>query len=133
METQNSIKEVKMTVRKVSLGIHEYTGLSTDTKPTGVPPGSSFLAADTLDLYITADGDNWVLAEMNVSDYITKIIKPELKAITAVAADVQSVSSTLDLSGQEKQVTILIDHAKDHASASVGQGTEYVVQVSEKV
>jgi hypothetical protein len=63
---------------------------------------------------------------------ITKTIETELKAITAVAADVQSVSSILDLSGQEKQVTILIDHAKDNASASVGQGTEYAVQVSEK-
>ena len=63
---------------------------------------------------------------------ITKTIETELQAITAVAADVQSASSTLDLSGQIKKVTILIDHAKDHASASVGQGTEYVVQVSEK-
>lgn len=64
--------------------------------------------------------------------YITKTIETELKAITAVAAEVQSLSSELDLTGQEKQVTILIDHAKDNASASVGQGTEYVVQVSEK-
>lgn len=64
--------------------------------------------------------------------YITKTIETELKAITAVAANVQSISSELDLTGQEKQVTILIDHAKDNASASVGQGTEYVVQVSEK-
>lgn len=67
-----------------------------------------------------------------VDKIITKSIQAELKAITAVAADAQSVSSTLDLSGQIKKVTILIDHAKDNASASVGQGTEYVIQVSEK-
>ena len=63
---------------------------------------------------------------------IVKTIQTELTAITAVAANVQSVSSELDLSGQVKQATILIDHAKDNASASVGQGTEYVIQVSEK-
>lgn len=63
---------------------------------------------------------------------INKTIETELQAIATLAADVQAVSSVLDLSGREKQVTILIDHAKDHASASVGQGTEYVVQVSEK-
>ena len=63
---------------------------------------------------------------------ITKTIQTELKAITAVAADVQSLSSELDLSGQVKKVAIFIDHAKDHAEASVGQGTEYAIQVSEK-
>ena len=62
-----------------------------------------------------------------------KKIETELKAITAVAADVQSISSELDLSDNLiSQVTICIDHAKDNASASVGQGTEYAIQVSEK-
>ena len=60
-----------------------------------------------------------------------KTIQTELKAITAVAADVQSLSSTLALNSIRK-VTILIDHAKDSALASVGQGTEYVIQISEK-
>lgn len=62
---------------------------------------------------------------------VVKTIQTELKIITAVAADVQSVSSELALTGI-KTVTVFVDHAKDHASASVGQGTEYVVQVSEK-
>jgi len=63
----------------------------------------------------------------------SKTIQTELKAITAVAADVQSVSSTLDLStGNIKKATIFIDHAKDNALASGGQGTEYVIQISEK-
>src|SRR3972149_7609825 len=60
-----------------------------------------------------------------------KTIQTELKAITEVAADVQSVSSALVLNTVRK-ATIFIDHAKDNANASVGQGTEYVVQVSEK-
>lgn len=67
-----------------------------------------------------------------VATTAVKTIQAELKAITAVAADTQSISSTLDLSGNAKKATIFIDHAKDHASASVGQGTEYVVQVSQK-
>lgn len=62
---------------------------------------------------------------------IAKIVRTELKAITAVAADVQSISSELDLT-QVDRVSIKIDHAKDNASASVGQGTEYVIQVSAK-
>lgn len=62
-----------------------------------------------------------------------KKIETELLAITAVAADVQSVSSELDITGRSiKKVTVFIDHAKDAALASVGQGTEYVIQVSEK-
>ena len=64
---------------------------------------------------------------------LIKKIETELMGIATVAADVQSISSELDLSDNLKdQVTILIDHAKDHASASAGQGTEDVVQVSEK-
>jgi len=63
---------------------------------------------------------------------VRKTIETELKAITAVAADAQSISSVLDLSGPVKKVTVFIDHAKDAANAAVGQGTEYVIQVSEK-
>jgi len=68
---------------------------------------------------------------MAFSWYPIKTIETELKALTEVAADVQSLSSILDVSAK-RRVTILIDHAKDNALASVGQGTEYVVQVSEK-
>lgn len=63
--------------------------------------------------------------------HIIKTIETELKAITAVAANAQSLSSELDVSNKNK-VTVFIDHAKDNALASVGQGTEYVIQVSEK-
>ena len=63
---------------------------------------------------------------------ITKTIQTELQAISALAASVQGISSVLDLSGTEKKVAIFIDHAKDSASAAVGQGTEYAIQVSQK-
>ncbi len=68
--------------------------------------------------------------EKNLS--VSKTIKNELKGITTVAADVQSISDILDISGKDRQVTIYIDHAKDAADASVGQGTEYVIQASQK-
>jgi hypothetical protein len=61
----------------------------------------------------------------------SKVIQTELMAIYAVAADVQKISSELDLTEIGK-VAVFIDHAKDHGSAAVGQGTEYVIQVSEK-
>ena len=62
---------------------------------------------------------------------VVQAIQSELKAITAVAADAQSVSSTLSVY-QKKRVTVMIDHAKDNALAAVGAGAEYRVQVSEK-
>lgn len=39
----------------------QYEGLSTDTKPTGVPNGSRFLEMDTGDVYMyDADGSTWI-------------------------------------------------------------------------
>ncbi len=38
-----------------------FVGLSTDTKPTGVPVGSDFYETDTQDRYLTYDGTNWVV------------------------------------------------------------------------
>lgn len=40
--------------------IHRYIGLAGDTRPTGVPAGSTYLAYDTDALEITYDGTNWV-------------------------------------------------------------------------
>ncbi len=39
--------------------IQRKIGLSTDTKPTGMPCGSTFFEYDTQALWITPDGDNW--------------------------------------------------------------------------
>ena len=41
--------------------IQRFIGLSTDTKPSGVPPGSIFFEYDTGDMFITFDGDTWTL------------------------------------------------------------------------
>ncbi|MDD3461916.1 MAG: hypothetical protein PHW28_11520 [Mesotoga sp.] len=60
-----------------------------------------------------------------------KTIQTELLAITAIAANAQQKSSTLDITGY-KSATIFIDHARDATTAFNAVGTEYKVQVSEK-
>jgi hypothetical protein len=40
--------------------IKRFTGLSTDSKPTGIQPGSYFWCYDTNILWKTYDGDSWV-------------------------------------------------------------------------
>lgn len=44
--------------------IKNFIGLSTDSKPTGVQPGSTFWAYNTNILYKTYDGTNWVPVEV---------------------------------------------------------------------
>jgi hypothetical protein len=45
--------------------IKRFTGLSTDSKPTGVQPGSYFWAYDTGTLFKTYDGDSWIAYSIN--------------------------------------------------------------------
>ena len=40
--------------------IQRFVGLSTDTKPTGVSAGSTFVEYDSHETHITYDGTNWV-------------------------------------------------------------------------
>ena len=52
-----------MAVKQITT-IKRYIGLDADTKPTGVPVGSTFLAYDTSKIYITYDdGTNWQFIE----------------------------------------------------------------------
>ena len=44
---------------KLVTGIQRYIGLSTDTKPTSVPVGSTFHEYDSKLTYVTYDGTNW--------------------------------------------------------------------------
>lgn len=62
---------------------------------------------------------------------VVKTIQTELLAITAVLANAQQKSSELDVSSIDR-ASLFIDHARDIATAFVGAGTEYVVEVSEK-
>jgi len=47
-----------MAVKLIST-IKKYVGLAADTKPTGVPVGSTFLEYDTRETFVTYDGTNW--------------------------------------------------------------------------
>uniref|UniRef100_A0A6M3KCA3 Uncharacterized protein n=1 Tax=viral metagenome TaxID=1070528 RepID=A0A6M3KCA3_9ZZZZ len=107
------------------VGIDQATANANEVVVKSITAGSNLIGKFGIDQ--TTPGTTNAVAVTAV-----KTIQTELKAITAVAADAQSISSTLDLSGNIKQATILIDHAKDNSAASVGQGAEYVVQVSEK-
>ena len=45
---------------KLSMVIQRFIGLSTDTKPIGVPIMSRFYEYNTRSTYITYDGTNWI-------------------------------------------------------------------------
>lgn len=62
---------------------------------------------------------------------INKTIETELQAIATVAANNQDISSVLDVS-TNKNICVMIDHARDIATAFVGAGTEYRIEISEK-
>lgn len=49
--------------------IQRYLGLSGDTKPTGVTPGSYFWESDTNILYKTYDGTNWISGNLFSREY----------------------------------------------------------------
>lgn len=76
---------------KLIATIQRWIGLSTDTKPTGVAVGSTFLEYDTAIRYITYDGTNWtkyefVLGQINTAisrdmPYLTEFWESE--ALTA--------------------------------------------------
>ena len=56
--------------------ISRYIGLESDTKPTSVPVGSTFLEYDTDTMFITYDGTNWEPRGGAVGAPIPFIFKP---------------------------------------------------------
>ncbi len=78
---------------------YEYTGLSTDTKPTDrVFPGSRFLELDTGSTYVYSEGSGWIQFEQTVTGPLTN---DELRAAAISVSgtfwpSVQAVSNTLD-------------------------------------
>ena len=65
---------------KLITTIQRFTGLSTDTKPTGAV-GCTFLEYDTGKLYETPDGTNWVLKSAENALFQTTTI--DLKQVAA--------------------------------------------------
>lgn len=52
-----------MAVYRVT-NIETFIGASTDSKPTGVPPGSIFFEYDTYKRFVCYDGTNWIIQEL---------------------------------------------------------------------
>ncbi len=80
-----------MTVKKIGVYQH-FLGVSTDTKPTNVGIGSTYLEYDTSELYITYDGTNWVKKSLSPFNDI-KVVR-SIKTLDAAsiysAGDVMS-------------------------------------------
>lgn len=55
-----------MTVRRIT-SIERFVGLSGDSKPTGVPVGSTFLESDTNFKYTSYDGTNWIAESLDAA------------------------------------------------------------------
>ncbi len=67
-----------MTVRKEAIAVNRYIGASGDTKPTGVPTGSTFFETDTQSVYVCYDGDNWTVMDDSIT--ILKAIQAAVEA-----------------------------------------------------
>lgn len=82
--------------------IKRFTGLSTDTKPTGVPPGSYFWAYDTNTIFKTYDGTNWlsqtarsiVQASVETMDFQQVVADYPLYTATGGAVSIESFTLT---------------------------------------
>jgi len=106
-----------MSVIKLALSTHKYTGLSTDAKPTGVPAGSTFLTTDTQTLYITYDGTNWVLKEQTGEVQAS----PTSNTVLARLKDISTgIDEANDFSGvvYENQDTAAADTARRFETTS---------------
>lgn len=53
---------------KLIATIQKFVGLAADTKPTGVPVGSTFLEYDTRATHITYDGTNWTTYQEDMGE-----------------------------------------------------------------
>jgi hypothetical protein len=61
---------------KLAISTHRFIGLSTATKDTGVPIGSTWYEYDTGDTYITYDGTNWSIKDSSNSSILWKFGHP---------------------------------------------------------
>ena len=83
---------------KLLKAVQDFIGLAGDTKPTGVAPGSRYLAYDTDQTYVTYDGTNWVEYDMHVQLVAGSVsigaVDTELPAASAINGTIlKSVSA----------------------------------------
>ena len=134
-----------MAVKKEAT-IERYIGLDSDSRPTGVPPGSTFYAYDTGLLNITHDGTNWVVKDNQLLNQVVtassgaiantlapgakfRLLRIELTINTAGTTD-ESFTLALDAGdGNAYDISILTQNTKTPAITSLivpfGAGYEY--------
>lgn len=72
-----------------------YYGLSTDTKPTGVPLPAICYETDTEKCYITRDGTNWIEASANLLGGIPFL--PAYLTQTEIDVPAQDAADNVDI------------------------------------
>lgn len=108
-----------MTVKKTAISIHRYTGLSTDTKPTGVPEGSTFLATNTNSLYITPDGGaTWVLKDATGEVQASPTSNTLLDRLKALLTGIVLAAGSAII-GKVRLVTALGDEITDDTADAI--------------
>jgi len=111
--------------------IHRYTGLSTDTKPTGstVAYGSTFYEYDTNDTYFTPDNASWYIKDSKSVKRITvtytlsaaaaygagDVLSDSISADKATTIDFASVAG---YAGGTGQIVNLLIHSNDSSPSA---------------
>jgi len=116
-----------------------YWGLASDTKPTGVTPGTVYRETDTHAIWITYDGDNWIIADKRVivssrdkvkhhyitgeaaiSDTLTLTVPIRLLSLSLhAAAALAGTNLTLTIDRLEGAAYDSVDYSYDIATAAV--------------
>lgn len=124
-----------MTV-KLMKEIQTFVGLSTDTKPTSVPIGSTFYEYNTRSYYITYDGTNWIIygrvvKEVRVSKTLIKGSEPistnlfsftgpfRLRKLWGVCIEATDVSDIDDCFFNLYDGTNVVDLSDDQSASGV--------------
>ena len=80
--------------------IHTYVGASTDTKPTSVPVGSTFLEYNTDAKFVTYDGTNWVQVDDQVALVAGSAVIGKVRLVDSGGTEVtEATGHTVKVSG----------------------------------
>ena len=107
-----------MTVQKIALGVHRYTGLTADSKPTSVPPGSTYLDTQTQALYITYDGTNWVLKDATGEVQASPTSNTQLDRLKALLTGIVLATGT-NVIGKARLVTATGDEVTNDTADAI--------------
>jgi hypothetical protein len=113
-----------MTVKKET-AIERFIGLSTDTKPTGVPVGSKFYEYNTRVYFVTHDGTNWVTMPPAIKEI--SVIKTLVQGTEPISANLFSFTGAFRLRTLWAVCTEAVDASDcDDAFFNIYDGTNVV-------